>query len=142
MGNRLLVFIHHVIQKTFALAERTLDCLTAILVSPHKIHPQKQVLGSMEGRRVVFSGERHHKVMPRVVAGLRGHLPLMAGKGQVECDVFLGAEISIDAKSRTLASLASYAGHSCEPADVLSRRLFHIATKKTCGGRQRSGRDH
>jgi len=40
MGQCLLAFIHHYIQKTFGHSERSLDCPTALLVWPHKVHSQ------------------------------------------------------------------------------------------------------
>jgi hypothetical protein len=90
-GNELLVFIRYEIQKTFALPERTLDCRTALLVSPHKVHSQKQVLRSMEGCVSCSAGETKRKVTPKAVAEPRSHLPLMTGgRSRSKCDSLLG----------------------------------------------------
>jgi hypothetical protein len=48
----------------------------------------------------------------------------------LKCDSLLPAGTSIDAKSWTLAGLASHAEHSRDPADMLSRRLFTALQKK------------
>ena len=92
------------------------------------------VSGTVARRLVAeaFSGGWNHKLMPKAVAGLRSHLPLMTRGGpEVACDLLLGAGgMAIDAESRTLASHACDADHGCDLADVLSRRLFHIAAEE------------